>query len=631
MLSTYRSRRGTVRPGSRRAFVSPCLPATVGTLLALLFAAASAGAAPLERLAQALPIPASEPGASPGLRSEPTPEPRGPNDEFERCTPRSSLRGFLAAVRDDGWERAAAYLDPRRVRPGERGTAGPDLARRLAVVLDRTMWVDVNDVTADPAGTAEDGLPADQERVGTIATEDGPVDVLLQRVPREDGERIWKVAPATVAQIPSLYDEFGYGRLGEILPAPFLELSFLAIQLWQWLGLLVLLGVAALATWLATVVLVRILTPILRRAGGALDAPTLQHLLAPVRLGAAVLLFAALRRSLALAKRVDVVLGAIESALIVVAVTWVLLRLVDAAGERIAGRLATRGQYGVMPLVRPARRGVKFLVVLLAAIVALDNVGFNVTALIAGLGVGGIAVALAAQKSLENLFGAITLFSDQPVRVGDFCGFDGRVGTVEEIGLRSTRIRTLDRTLVAIPNADFAGMQLENYGARDRIWYHPTIGLRYETTPEQVRYVLVEVRRMLYAHPRVDPDPARIRFTGFGAYSLDFEVFAYVRTRDFGEFLEIAEDLNLRLMDIVAAAGTGFAFPSQTTYVERDAGIDRDRAATAEDRVRSWRERGELFLPGFPQEQVERLAGTLDYPPQGSPAARHAGDRRRRA
>ena len=136
---------------------------------------------------------------------------------------------------------------------------------------------------------------------------------------------------------------------------------------------------------------------------------------------------------------------------------------------------------------------------------------------------------------------------------------------------------------------------------------------------------------MLYAHPRVDPDPARIRFTGFGAYSLDFEVFAYVRTRDFGEFLEIAEDLNLRLMDIVAAAGTGFAFPSQTTYVERDAGIDRDRAATAEDRVRSWRERGELFLPGFPQEQVERLAGTLDYPPQGSPAARHAGDRRRRA
>ena len=626
MMSTYHSWRGEVRSGPRHAHALPCLPAATGALLALLLLAVSAGAAPVERLAQALPIPAAEPAASPGPRTEPTPEPRGPADAFERGTPRSSLRGFLAAAREGDWQRAAAYLDLRRIRPGAREESGPDLARRLAIVLERTLWVDANDVTADPEGTTDDDLPADQERLGTITSADGPVDLLLQHVRRDDGEHVWKIASATVAQVPALYEEFGYGRLGEILPAPFFELSFLAIQLWQWLGLVVLLGGATLATWLATLVLVRILTPLLRRADGAFDAPTVQRLLAPVRLGATVLLFAALQRSLALAKRVDVVLGAIESVLLAIAATWVLLRLVDAAGDRIAGRLASRGQHGVMPLVRPARRGVKLLVVLFAAIVALDNVGFNVTALVAGLGVGGIAVALAAQKSLENLFGAITLFSDQPVRVGDFCSFDGRVGTVEEIGLRSTRIRTLDRTLVAIPNADFAGMQLENYAARDRIWYHPTIGLRYETTPEQVRYVLVEVRRMLYAHPRVDPDPARIRFVGFGAYSLDFEIFAYVRTRDFGEYLEIAEDLNLRLMDIVAAAGTGFAFPSQTTYVERDTGIDRERAAAAEGAVRAWRERGELYLPGFPREQVERLAGTLDYPPEGSPAASRSRD-----
>jgi MscS family membrane protein len=449
--------------------------------------------------------------------------------------------------------------------------------------------------------------------------------VLLQRVPRADGERIWKVSSATIDAVPRLYDEFGYGQLGEILPQFFFEVRFLEIQLWQWLGLFVLLTLAALLSWLGTVVIVRIVTPILKRSGGAVDVAMVHHVLTPFRVGAMVLLFSAFRNVLKLAKPVDLSLDAIEMALLIIAATWILLRGVDAIGDRIAGRLATRGQFGVMPLVRPARRGVKLLVVLFASIVALDNFGFNVTALVAGLGVGGIAVALAAQKSLENLFGAITLFSDQPVRVGDFCGFDGRVGTVEEIGLRSTRIRTNDRTIVAIPNADFAGMKLENYSARDKIWYHPTIGLRYETTPEQIRYILVEVRRMLYAHPRVDPDPARIRFVSFGAYSLDFEIFAYVRTRDFGEFLEIAEDLNLRVMDIVAEAGTGFAFPSQTTYVETGEGVDRERGKAAEDEVRSWRERGELYIPSFPRAEIGRLQASLDYPPEGSPA-RAAGN-----
>jgi MscS family membrane protein len=308
-------------------------------------------------------------------------------------------------------------------------------------------------------------------------------------------------------------------------------------------------------------------------------------------------------------------------------VTWGGVRLIDLAGERVVDRLARHGQVAVTPLVVPARRAVKLLVVTIAILVMLDNIGFNVTTLVAGLGVGGIAVALAAQKSLENLFGAVTLFSDQPVRVGDFCRFGESVGTLEEIGLRSTRIRTLDRTLVVIPNAAFAAQQLENFSLRDKIWYHPTIGLRYETTPDQVRYVLVEVRRMLYAHPRVDPDPARIRFVGFGASSLDFEIFAYVRTRDYGEFLEIAEDLNLRLMDIVERAGTGFAFPSQTTYFETSPGLDPQRAQEIEKTVRAWRERGELYIPSFPDQQIRRLGGTLDYPPEGSPARGHDGGR----
>ena len=152
----------------------------------------------------------------------------------------------------------------------------------------------------------------------------------------------------------------------------------------------------------------------------------------------------------------------------------------------------------------------------------------------AGLGVGGIAVALAAQKTVENFIGGITLYADQPVRVGEFCRFGGTVGTVEDVGLRSTRVRTLDRTIVTIPNSEFSNFQIENFARRDRIWYHPTLNVHYETTPDQIRYILVEARRMLYAHPKVDSASARIRFVGFGRASLDLEVFSYVTVTDYG-------------------------------------------------------------------------------------------------
>jgi MscS family membrane protein len=210
-------------------------------------------------------------------------------------------------------------------------------------------------------------------------------------------------------------------------------------------------------------------------------------------------------------------------------------------------------------------------VIVAIAIVALfHGLGFDVTAALAGLGVGGLAVALAAQKTLENLFGGLTLFADRPVAVGDFCRFGDRTGVVEEIGVRSTRIRTLDRTVVTVPNAEFSSLQIENFNLRDRIWYHPTLGLRYETTPAQLRRVMGDVTRLLREHAKVDPASARVRFVGFGQYSLDLEVFAYVATASFDEFLEIAEELNLRILDAVAASGTGFAFPTQRLYVEPD-------------------------------------------------------------
>lgn len=208
------------------------------------------------------------------------------------------------------------------------------------------------------------------------------------------------------------------------------------------------------------------------------------------------------------------------------------------------------------------------------------------------------------------------------MRAGDFCRYGDALGTIEEIGLRSTRIRGLDRTVTSIPNADLSKMQITNFTRRDRMLLRVTLGLRYETSPEQLRHVLATLRALLLAHPKVTSHPARVRFVGFGAASLDLEVFAYVATREYDDFLAIQEDLYLRMLDVVAASGTGFAFPSQTLYLTRDRGLDAEGSAAAVAEVQRWRDEQALPFPDFSPEVVERVQDTLPWPLPGSPAAR---------
>jgi len=307
--------------------------------------------------------------------------------------------------------------------------------------------------------------------------------------------------------------------------------------------------------------------------------------------------------------------------LLVVILAWIVLRCLDLITQRMARRFETSGVTGSLVLLRPAGKLVKVIVVAGAAMLWLDNLGFKITTLLAGLSISGVAVAFAAQKSLENIFGAVTLYWSQPVRVGDFCRFGNQIGTIEEIGLRATLVRTLDRTIVSVPNAQFAHMHLENYSKRDRFWYHPCLKLRYETTPEQIRYVLVEVRKMLYAHPKVLSEPLWVRFLGFMDYSLNLDVFAYIGVTDYNQSLEVAEDLNLRIMDIVAGAGTDFAIPAQIEFQAPARVLDDEKSKTAESQVGEWRTRQALYLPNFPREKVAELQGSLDYPPVGSPGA----------
>jgi MscS family membrane protein len=270
-------------------------------------------------------------------------------------------------------------------------------------------------------------------------------------------------------------------------------------------------------------------------------------------------------------------------------------------------------------LVKVIARLMAIVAALVIVFEATEFLGFPVGPVLAGLGIGGLAVALAARPTIENVIGGFILFADKPVRVGDFCRFGEEYGTVEEIGIRSTRIRKRNDAVVTVPNAEFSQLQLENRTRIRQRLYRTTLGLRYETAPDQLRYVLTKLREMLIGHPMVSPSNLNVRFVGFGAYSLDAEIYAHVRTSDWLEYRAIREDINLRVIDIVHEAGTGFAFPSQTTYLSRDSGLDAERTDDAKQDVEELRSSGQLPFPEFSSDRRVELEDTLDFPPEGSP------------
>jgi MscS family membrane protein len=481
------------------------------------------------------------------------------------------------------------------------------------MVLGKELFPDLEALSVNPKGDPNDGLAEGRDRIGRITGETKIYDLLLERVPREDGVSIWKVASATVAQVPKLHEEFGYGRLETILPPWFFDYRVIGIEIVWWVAL-VIVGAAGfpVAMLLAAGVLW-----LLRRFRPDAPPELEQFFTGPVRL----LLWVLLGRFLMQTLHTSVVLRAFGEAktLLVVALAWMVLRALDLAGQRIADRLESAGLGGAKMFLRPVTRLAKLVTLVGALLLWLENLGYEVTTLLAGLSISGVAVALASQKTLENVFGALTLYTAQPVRQGDFCRFGDQIGTVEEIGLRATLIRTLDRSLISVPNAEFATMHLDNLSRRDRFWYHPRLKLRPETTPDQIRFVLVEVRKMLYAHPKVLPEPLWVRFTEFGDCSRDLDVFAYIGVTDWFESLEVAEDLHLRILDIVAQAGTELAIPSQIQYGNPAKEMDQDRARTAESKVNEWRSQQSLYLPNFPADTITELTGTLQYPSAGSP------------
>jgi len=251
----------------------------------------------------------------------------------------------------------------------------------------------------------------------------------------------------------------------------------------------------------------------------------------------------------------------------ITALVWVLLQVNSAVERYVRRRFRSEGGIEIGSLLLLARRGADVIVIVAGVLLAIRYFGVDPTAALAGLGIGGIAIALAAQKTLENVIGGLSIIFDQAVRVGDFLKIGETVGTVDFIGLRSTRIRTLDRTVVTMPNGQIATLSIETLSTRDKFWFRHFVGLSYETTPAQIRSIVDDIRRLLLEYPTVEIASLRVRFLRLGAFSLDIEVFAYLFASDWNRFLEMQEELLLGIMEIVERAGAEIALPSQTLHL----------------------------------------------------------------
>ncbi len=549
----------------------------------------------------------SLPGVLKGV--PPVQEPVTPADPLGRDTPSGTVFGFLQAAQAGNYKTAADYLQMSAVR---RQSLGPGLASKLKVLMDRAYVGSLRTISTRPEGGPGNDV-VDQQTVGTFSSGDVDVPVMLVRVGDSSSGKIWLFSSDTLNKVPELYDNLQVHQVEKDLPQVLVRNFFLGMPLWQWLALLAAIPVAAVIGWaivLALAVPRRLWLkfkhrPVLR-SYGRVSVPLLvffggiAHRVIGAYLGLPLL------PRLYYYRTIGVV--------ITIGFFWFLVRATGLTMRRLRAHAISAGRIGTGSLMLLGERLLKVLVIIAAILAVLGMIGFNLTTVLAGLGIGGLAVAFAAQKTLENLLGGVSVLADEVIRVGDFCRFGDRVGTIEDISLRSTRIRTVERTELSIPNGALAAMNVENFTRRDKILFNPTLGVRYETSADQLRYLLAELRRMLYEHPKVEGDSARVRLAGFDNSALTLEIFSYVLTQDFAEFTAIREDLLLRVMEIIEKSGSGFAFPSRTVYFTRDPGLDKEKMGAAEQQVQHWRDDRQLPFPDFAPADKTAFRGSITYP-----------------
>ncbi len=499
-------------------------------------------------------------------------------DSLGRGTPHGTVVGFLQSAQSDKYKEAAQYL---QLSKSERAAKGEQIAHQLHELLDSVFVGRVGAISDHKEGSAQDGVPQDHERIGVFRLNGNETNVDLVRVYDPAAGEVWLFSSQILADVPNLFGQLESSGVESRLPRFLATRQVLSTPLWRLIVFVLLIPVSLGLAW-GIVHLVRAGQRIwLRWRHHPLLEDVHNSLAAPATIILTVVFHQIGVYFLGVPLLIRVYYQRLTGITLVAGTAWLVLRLVNRWGERARVKALAGSGFRSGSIVLLGQRFVKVLVVIVAVLVMISILGFDMATAVAGLGIGSIAIAFAAQKTLENLFGGVSIIGDEVIRVGEVCRIGDKVGTVEDISLRSTRIRTLERTELSVPNGQLANMNLENLSRSDTSLFRTTIGLRHETSPDQLRSLLKEIPALLRHHPKVNPDVARVRFIGFGESSLDIQVHCLILTGDIAEFLAIREELLLRIMDLVAGAGAAFAVPARTLYVARDQELDHQRTAAA--------------------------------------------------
>jgi MscS family membrane protein len=499
--------------------------------------------------------PEPKPAEQPAQQTQPPSPP--PTDPLGRTSPYGCVLGFLRAAESKDYERAVQFLD------GSHSSHDAEtLVVELKYLLDQSQSTGIDKLSREPAGNIEDKLRYTRELVGTVTLPEGDLKIYLDLIKRTKDPSIWLFSQETLDLVPQAYEGIHKTDYAKFFPAWASKIDLFSVPLWRWgMILLTLLVIFVLASLLNRVVLWLLRKALSYRLSGDFEASVLA-LKAPIFFLTLAILWAA-AGGYAITALSRHYWRSFAIFLVWLGSGWLLIAINNIGTGFVRQRYLLRGRVERATFIGLIGRLLNILVALIVLIGLLTRAGVNVSALLTGLGIGGVAIALAAQKTLADLFGGLSIIMRGAVRVGDFCQIDKVLGTVEDIGISSLSLRTLDRSLVSIPNSKVAEVNLENFSFRDQFWVNQVFTLRFDTSHKVLKTVLDNVYQILKDYPEIDKNSARARLINLTPTGPQIQIFAYLRSHgmDYAAFLAAQEPLLLKILSAIETAGASIATP----------------------------------------------------------------------
>lgn len=530
-------------------------------------------------------------------------------DSYGRDTPQSAILNFMRYAQKDNYASASKYL---QFSSASQEREGEVYARRLLVLMNSSFRGSVASLSNLPGGNPNDPDNPKVEVAGRFVVQEKEVPLLLVRIFPKNESPIWLVSQQTLAEVPDLYQSVGSPRLAPYFPEFLMRNTLFGVPIGQWLAWLLTI----LVSWLFGSLVIAA-GPWLRRRfrRPLIDQPQPKPLAAPLALVLAIFVNGVLMYLIGMPIFYRVYYYRTLAIVLTFAVAWLMARIADRVYSYERRWSFSRRSQSFLQLIRGISKALIFVG---AGLIVLKFVGFDTKTMVAGLGIGGIALAFAARTTLENLFGGITLVMDETVSVGDDCVISGRVVNVQDIGLRSVRVITREGTEIEFPNGILLQTSIENLSRRTKSLILTTLSMSYECSLAQLQCLIAQVRQLLYSHPRVEPETARFRMSGLNSTGYQIELFAYVRTSDGAEFAAIQEDILFRILDLVESIGAEWGTPTHVSYISRQPAIDEKKMSDAARTVSRWQASNEVPFPDFSAQHIAELRNTLAYPRENS-------------